>query len=248
MKSWKSICLPWPEGGFGIKVLLSWNRALLLRWLWRIEHSDGLWARWHRVYALNGSNICCVQHGKLNLATAYDGLRAPGTLYTWAKALTHLIIIPAHRVTASLAAELKLATSDNIIRKGLVLINRCSFCKSNSETHSHLFFHCPYSKLLWEALLSWMSIKRPAMDLHREIRWSQSRRHRRHWKYSWYVSSLTVAINQIWQERNLRIFKGQERPVSILLQSIKYIVGIRLIAHGQGSRSGDLVEYIPSWM
>ncbi|XP_074278083.1 uncharacterized protein LOC141601688 [Silene latifolia] len=284
MKSWKSICFPWIEGGFGIKELLSWNRALLLRWLWQIEHSDGLWARWHIVYALNGSTIwtvksadrfsesfrsilavrdfclqkfgnhnavqdflhSCVKHGKFTLTTAYDGVRAPGTIYNWAKALTHPIIIPAHWVTTSLAAEMKLATSDNIIRKGLILVNRCSLCKNNSETHSHLFFHCSYSKLLWEALLSWISIMRPAMDLQREIRWSQSRRHRRHWKYSWYVSSLTVAINQIWHERNLRIFTGQERPVSILLQTIKYTVGIRMIARGHGSRLDALVEFVPS--
>ncbi|XP_074298423.1 uncharacterized protein LOC141629299 [Silene latifolia] len=191
MKSWKSICFPWTEGGFGIKEILSWNRALLIRWLWQIEHSDGLWARWHRVYALNGAFLhSCVQHGKFNLATAYNGLRASGILYTWAKALTHPIIIPAHRVTVSLAAEMKLATSDNIIRKGLILVNRCSLCKNHYETHPHLFFQCSYSKQLWEALLGWMSIMRPGMDLQREIRWSQSRRHRRHWKYSWYMSSL----------------------------------------------------------
>ncbi|XP_074299151.1 uncharacterized protein LOC141630189 [Silene latifolia] len=284
MKSWKSICFPWTEGGFGIKELLSWNRALLLRWLWQIEHSDGLWARWHRAYALNGSNIwtvnsadrfsesfrsiltvrdfClqkfgnpnavqaflqrCVKHGKFTLAIAYDGVRDSGTCYTWAKALIHPIIIPAHRVTASLAAEMKLATSDNIIRKGLILVNRCSLCKMDSETHAHLFFHCSYSKLLWEALLHWMSITRPAMDLQREIRWSQSRRHRRHWKHSWFMSSLTVAVNQLWHERNLRIFTGQERPVSILLQTIKYTVGIRMIARGHGSRLADIVEIIPS--
>ncbi|XP_074266130.1 uncharacterized protein LOC141588596 [Silene latifolia] len=36
MKSWKSCCCPWAEGGFNIKEILSWNRANLGKWIWRV--------------------------------------------------------------------------------------------------------------------------------------------------------------------------------------------------------------------
>jgi len=35
----------------------------------------------------------------------------------------------------------------------------CSFCKSQSESLNHLFFHCPYSKQFWNDLeIYWCSI------------------------------------------------------------------------------------------
>ncbi|XP_074277357.1 uncharacterized protein LOC141600994 [Silene latifolia] len=58
MKSWKSICLPWAEGGFGVKELLSWNRALLLRWVWMLDQdADSVWQRWHKYYVLQHESI-----------------------------------------------------------------------------------------------------------------------------------------------------------------------------------------------
>ncbi|XP_074298712.1 putative mitochondrial protein AtMg00310 [Silene latifolia] len=50
-KSWQHICRPSQEGGFNIKELLSWNRALLAKWIWLLSGNDGgIWAAWHRAY------------------------------------------------------------------------------------------------------------------------------------------------------------------------------------------------------
>ncbi|XP_074266920.1 uncharacterized protein LOC141590212 [Silene latifolia] len=49
-KSWSSICSPWSEGGFQLKNIASWNRAVLLKWLWHIDRGTGsVWSRWIRV-------------------------------------------------------------------------------------------------------------------------------------------------------------------------------------------------------
>ncbi|XP_074282933.1 uncharacterized protein LOC141607480 [Silene latifolia] len=57
-KSWNSICAPWGEGGFNVKELLSWNKALLSKWVWQLTtHRDCLWDSWSLTYNLKGKSI-----------------------------------------------------------------------------------------------------------------------------------------------------------------------------------------------
>ncbi|KAK9742042.1 hypothetical protein RND81_03G144800 [Saponaria officinalis] len=52
-KSWKGICASWEEGGFGIKELISWNKALLLKLIWQHEQgTGGIWVQWTVRYNL----------------------------------------------------------------------------------------------------------------------------------------------------------------------------------------------------
>ncbi|KAK9704983.1 hypothetical protein RND81_07G025000 [Saponaria officinalis] len=52
-KNWDSVCSPRTEGGFGIKEVLAWNKALLSRWIWSIAMSSGdLWSSWISSYVL----------------------------------------------------------------------------------------------------------------------------------------------------------------------------------------------------
>ncbi|XP_074288100.1 uncharacterized protein LOC141613260 [Silene latifolia] len=57
-KSWQHICRPSQEGGFNIKELLSWNRALLAKWIWLLSGNDGgIWAAWNRAYVFPTGSI-----------------------------------------------------------------------------------------------------------------------------------------------------------------------------------------------
>ncbi|XP_074297731.1 uncharacterized protein LOC141628492 [Silene latifolia] len=57
-ESWKSICSPWHEGGLDIKELLSWNKAVLTRWLWSlVNQHDGLWCCWNTAYNVVNDSI-----------------------------------------------------------------------------------------------------------------------------------------------------------------------------------------------
>ncbi|KAK9726401.1 hypothetical protein RND81_05G212800 [Saponaria officinalis] len=50
------------EGGVGIKEVLSWNKAFLLKWLWKLVLSPpSLWLAWADAYLLNGESIWNVQ-------------------------------------------------------------------------------------------------------------------------------------------------------------------------------------------
>lgn len=51
--SGKSCCLPMDEGGLGLRRFSIWNKALCLRFIWRLfSESDSLWVAWHKHYSL----------------------------------------------------------------------------------------------------------------------------------------------------------------------------------------------------
>ncbi|XP_074290260.1 uncharacterized protein LOC141616992 [Silene latifolia] len=58
MKSWSSCCCPCDEGGFNIKEILSWNKANVGKWLWRMtENVDSVWVQWNTQYHVKDDNI-----------------------------------------------------------------------------------------------------------------------------------------------------------------------------------------------
>ncbi|XP_074296877.1 uncharacterized protein LOC141627534 [Silene latifolia] len=61
-KSWSDICSPWNEGGVDIKELLSWNKAVLAKWIWTLDSQhDGLWSRWIATYYFSPDTIWSIQ-------------------------------------------------------------------------------------------------------------------------------------------------------------------------------------------
>ncbi|KAK9699125.1 hypothetical protein RND81_08G154600 [Saponaria officinalis] len=60
--SWISICLPWSEGGFDKRELLSWNKALISKSLWQVtQGTNRLWMKWINAYHLGTMSIWKVQ-------------------------------------------------------------------------------------------------------------------------------------------------------------------------------------------
>uniref|UniRef100_A0A5B7BMK3 Reverse transcriptase zinc-binding domain-containing protein n=1 Tax=Davidia involucrata TaxID=16924 RepID=A0A5B7BMK3_DAVIN len=45
-------------------------------------------------------------------------------------------------------------TTDNLQRRGFMLVGRCYMCKKSLESTSHLFLHCEVARDLWNAILS----------------------------------------------------------------------------------------------
>ncbi|KAK9682400.1 hypothetical protein RND81_10G071300 [Saponaria officinalis] len=57
-KSWKSVTLPWDEGGFDVREILSWNKALIAKQLWLLLlPTGGVWFQWIHRYCLSRCSI-----------------------------------------------------------------------------------------------------------------------------------------------------------------------------------------------
>lgn len=56
--AWKEVCTPKKSGGLGIKDLVSWNKALMIRHIWNLYSGvDSLWVRWINSYHLKNRNF-----------------------------------------------------------------------------------------------------------------------------------------------------------------------------------------------
>ncbi|XP_074315346.1 uncharacterized protein LOC141651538 [Silene latifolia] len=169
-----------------------------------------------------------VKGGKLLTSQIYEYLLEAPHQEDWYSVFFHQSIVPSHRVTSILAAQGKLATVDNLQLRGFQLVNRCSLCKQDLETHQHLFFRCSFSLAAWTALQQWQHLSVRNSDLIENMKWSYASSSQVGWAASWFRTTLAAAIYGIWMERNGRIFKHQECTVQTVVTRVKYIVAVRL--------------------
>lgn len=51
------MCKPKREGGFNIKELLSWNKALMCKLMFKIHRNKGVWAMWEKDHYLRSTSL-----------------------------------------------------------------------------------------------------------------------------------------------------------------------------------------------
>ncbi|XP_074293269.1 uncharacterized protein LOC141620246 [Silene latifolia] len=239
-KSWQHICRPCQEGGFIVKELLSWNKALLTKWIWLLSTDNvGIWAAWNRAYTFPTASICHTTMKDRFSESMCSIIKVKDEIVDkvgstedahWNKALRGRSIIPKHWVTAGFAAAKCLPTVDLLTTRGICIVNRCVLCKAQAESHRHLFFRCFYSQELWNGLLGWMDITSRSMDLGTKLQWIANSKGQRHWKHEWRKGCIAVVVYHLWQERNKRIFLGKESTVLHLLGRIKFVIRTKLTA------------------
>ncbi|XP_074300504.1 uncharacterized protein LOC141631780 [Silene latifolia] len=172
--------------------------------------------------------IWCVG-GKYHIQSAYHWFRLKFDKLPILKAVYGKAVEPRHALIASLAVQKRLATVDTLQARGLIIVNRCILCGNANESHSHLFFKCPYSQALWQGMLQWMKILGRSNSYIAELKWCKGRRHKKHWKHAWYVCCLMGTIYGVWAERNRRLFSEHKTSVEHVLSSIKYTISVSLL-------------------
>ncbi|XP_058185558.1 uncharacterized protein LOC131302775 [Rhododendron vialii] len=104
-----------------------------------------------------------------------------------------------------------LSTKDRLVNWGLVVPPLCSFCLTDTESHSYLFFDCQFSSLVWKQVLTRNGIARPIEPLAQELDWAVHHRKGKNLRDSLYKLSLAASIYTLWGKRNMRIFQGKSR-------------------------------------
>ena len=55
---WEEVCCPKKEGGLGIKCIVMWNKACMLRHMWDLARKkDSMWVQWCHTYMLKGRSL-----------------------------------------------------------------------------------------------------------------------------------------------------------------------------------------------
>ncbi|CAN0922513.1 Putative ribonuclease H protein At1g65750 [Linum grandiflorum] len=110
----------------------------------------------------------------------------------------------------------RIATVDNLQRRGLQMVNRCVLCLEDLESVDHLFLHCKFSSLVWSKVCSLLSIHGPgSYDCAGFILAWNGFNCQPH--FAAYMKVILHAFCwTIWGERNNRIFRDEFRSSSQL--------------------------------
>lgn len=128
--SWDRICKPKSEGGFNVKEMLSWNKALACKLIFKLINKKGVWAIWAQdqyllsttiwdvvkcqsdTWSWKNIKIGSVQDaallfqswtlsGRFVVSKAYDFFHSKRPTVSWHKTIWDSAVIPKHSVTSS---------------------------------------------------------------------------------------------------------------------------------------------------
>ncbi|GKD34321.1 hypothetical protein Tco_1249830 [Tanacetum coccineum] len=217
--SWKDVCKPKSQRGLGLKLAHLWNEALMAKPIWDIvSRKNSMWVKWVNIYwlkVLEQANLCV----KTRVVDIIDNNE-----WKWP-----IEWVNRHAFISWVAIKGRLKTLDRnskwINIQGMV----CHLCNQDTESHSHLFFKCEYSKRLWEMLKTmikfdnmsneWASVlsftvNKPASNSI----WSVIQR-----------LTLGACVYFLWQERNIRCFVKKYRDIDCLFNIIIETVKMKLM-------------------
>ncbi|GJW84566.1 RNA-directed DNA polymerase, eukaryota, reverse transcriptase zinc-binding domain protein [Tanacetum coccineum] len=122
-----------------------------------------------------------------------------------------------------------LLTQDKIMAWGIQTGLLCSLCKKVNDSHGHLFFQCVYSKEVWNRMDTMMNMDKIDYQWNEVV--SELLKYK-HGKNIWSAVrriSFAAMIYYIWQERNQRILRGENRDTDELFKAISEVIKLNLI-------------------
>ncbi|KAH1193346.1 hypothetical protein GmHk_19G054411 [Glycine max] len=165
--------------------------------------------------------------GTFSTSSAYHFIReAQSTVYQ-NQAFSQLWDIKAPPKALSFAWRLlwdRLPTKDNLSRRQVALdSDLCTFCQSQVESASHLFFSCNKIMPLWWEFTSWVKEARvmhcrPVDHFIQHLSLAASQAINRKWKVWWVAATVSI-----WNYRNAMIFKNQQFAISKLVGDAIYL-------------------------
>jgi hypothetical protein len=119
----------------------------------------------------------------------------------------------------------RLPTRSALHRRGILLNQNdlhCVFCTHLSEEVSHLFFHCPFSKGVWDSVSNWIgkSVSSNLAGYDHFTRFGQLFRHQKKGRINHLIWLATTWC--IWNLRNQVVFNGATPDASTLFEDIKF--------------------------
>ena len=142
------------------------------------------------------------------------------------------------------AAHGRILTLDNLILRGLPLVNRCCMCCCNKETVDHLLLHCPVAHSLWVRMLQVFGIQwvMPGSMESLVSCWS-------FWlgKFSSNIWNMVPGCLMwvVWMERNRHSFEAKEKS-NVQLQAICHSTLFDWSRSWGSSTCSSVIEFLSS--
>ncbi|GMJ14724.1 hypothetical protein like AT3G24255 [Hibiscus trionum] len=126
----------------------------------------------------------------------------------------------------------RLPTTDRLQRMGLSVDGSCCLCADGQESRDHIFSACPYSKLVWQAMLDHCGFHRASLEWEAELAWLSANLRGKKMRVIVCKIFWCSFVYHIWEERNYRRFRDKKRDCNTLIHSIKETVNIRIQSIG----------------
>ncbi|XP_073294463.1 uncharacterized protein [Primulina huaijiensis] len=177
--AWVSLCKPLEAGGFGLKNLRAWNKALIAKTLWNIHNKkDSLWIKW-----------VSHEYGKFNNVWNWSWKKDKSPLIKQILNIREeLITIHGSVVDTTLALQKWFGCSKGLSRSYDCFVGRwnrwpwkplismmcivpkhrmtylsdrsCVLCNIEEESLNHLFFECTKAQYISSHIRSWLGMNK----------------------------------------------------------------------------------------
>ncbi|XP_074301399.1 uncharacterized protein LOC141632786 [Silene latifolia] len=154
------------------------------------------------------------EDGIYTVAKGYKWLRGDNPDVSWHSGIWNSVNLPKHYFIGWLAMRQRLLTKDRLCSMFGSIEEGCDLCGTDKETHSHLFFQCPYSNRCLH-LLSWYKIQLPTTNIED---WWSTKKFQSQIEGDILAAIMVAAFYNIWWMRNhCRLNNALFRP--------EYVVG-----------------------
>ena len=147
-------------------------------------------------------------------ANSYEHFQMKGRMIHWDRVVWEPWSLPKHCFVLWIAVLSKLRTKDRL--HFILTDTSCVFYSQDQESHSHLFFKCPWTSNLWGNIVWWLHIHRRMSSLPSAIRGLFPKKVKivsRMWRVS-----LAISVYLIWEERSKRLFDSSSSSVERVFQ------------------------------
>ncbi|GKE28992.1 reverse transcriptase zinc-binding domain-containing protein, partial [Tanacetum coccineum] len=176
---------------------------------------------WRKEYG----NLC-----KFSVKQAYVDLLEDAKDVVWWKMIWFSQNIPKHAFILWMAVLNKLSTQDKIKQWGSFDVMRCSLCKKDTDSHSHLFFECEFSKALWEKVIWKIGVDWKEANWNNNVESFAKKRNVNSINNIIRRICLAASVYLVWQERNNRIFRDEMRSPDELYKILEEIIRMRFLS------------------
>lgn len=152
------------------------------------------------IWTLNAS-------GSFSIKSAWQDLRSEGLEVHWFIMVWFSRHVPRWSFILWLALLGRLSTKDRLRTWGLLNDCSCVLCYCGYESHSHLFFDCPFSSLIWKAVKSKCDLVLPDCDLLAAVHWGSIHYKDNSMQSNVFKLCIAASVYYIWKERNGRVFQ-----------------------------------------
>ncbi|RAL50897.1 hypothetical protein DM860_005253 [Cuscuta australis] len=243
LMSWEETCLPKRCGGLGLRNMVLWNKASIMKLNWDIHNrKDILWVQWIHTRYIKNENYweytprpnCCNSWTQMmevrNLFASmpkgeryttqqgYEWLLGEHPKPTWTDWVWNRVTLPKCQFIMWLIMRGRIQTKVRLARV-MEVDTTCFFCQNGEEDISHLLCRCELAKEVLGHIAEWMQTKLEGEDIvemAKGITKNTPRKKRKEVLAGW-----ATTCYYIWRARN---WKRHDKEIQVeeIVGTIKY--------------------------